>query len=342
MINNSIFFSFGLSPEKYSIKQVHLGHINQSFQLLNNIESNNDFFLQKINPTPFTSVQELMNNIEQTIKHQRNTNKNNFTHLELIHTINNDAYFVDSEGSNWRLFKNLDDYNIIKPTDSQDHIYRMGLAYGGFIKQMETMDPNGLFITIPNFHNVKTRLLSLQKSIKNNCKNRLKLVKNELKIVDQFHTEMSTIQDLIESGKIPTRITHNDTKASNVMIHEVSKKTCVIDLDTVMQSSLLFDYGDSIRSIISNAKEDSLENHELDIDKKEAYHEGFTEALKNSLVDLEISLLNKSCVLMPYIMGVRFLTDYLNGDTYYSIKYPNQNLLRAQNQLKLAKKIHSL
>ena len=176
MINKTVLLSFGLDPKNYSITPSEIGHINKSFQLIDNQKNDANFFLQKINPTPFTSIDEVMKNIEHTLLYQKSTYIKNSTHLELIHTTKNNTYLTDSNGDFWRLYKNLDDFNIINPTDSEDNIYRMGLAYGGFIQQMQSADPKDIFITIPHFHNIKHRMLFLQKSIANNSFDRLKHV----------------------------------------------------------------------------------------------------------------------------------------------------------------------
>ena len=192
-----------------------------------------------------------------------------------------------------------------------------------------------------DFHNIEFRYKNFRKAIQYNYNNRLELIKEEVDFALMLEDEMHTLLDAQNAGKIPIRITHNDTKINNVLFDENNNVLCVIDLDTVMPGLIHFDFGDAIRTGASTAAEDEndISKMTIDLQRFEAFAKGYIEETKAVLNDLEIELLPHSAKFMSFIMGLRFLTDFLDGDVYYKIKFADHNLTRARAQFKLVKEI---
>ena len=194
---------------------------------------------------------------------------------------------------------------------------------------------------LPNFHNIDFRLDNLYDAIKSNHAGRVDQVIDILEFIKVREVSMRTILRYAQSGKLPLRITHNDTKFNNVLLDENDNVQCVIDLDTVMPGYVAYDFGDAIRTIINSAAEDEkdLDKIVLNIPLYQAYTEGYIYEAKDFLTNEEIESLWYGVLLLPYMQAVRFLTDYLNGDTYYKIHYIDHNLVRTRAQVKLVKEL---
>jgi Ser/Thr protein kinase RdoA (MazF antagonist) len=199
------------------------------------------------------------------------------------------------------------------------------------------MPVDSMHETIPNFHNVQHRLNQFREAIENNHANRLDQVSAEIAFVRQRADEMAELLRLGQAGKIPLRITHNDTKFNNVLLDEKDQALCVIDLDTIMPGYAAYDFGDSIRTIASTAAEDEQDVNkiELNLPLYEAYAKGYLEETQTFLNKAEINSLAFGCKLLTFLMGLRFLTDYINGDVYYKIHFPEHNLQRSRAQFRL-------
>lgn len=196
--------------------------------------------------------------------------------------------------------------------------------------------------TIVDFHNTPVRVKQLQDAVKNNLSGRLGSVKEEVKLALDYSRYSSEITDAMEAGDVPLRVTHNDTKLNNVLFDDKTDKgVCVIDLDTVMPGSLLYDFGDALRFGASSCAEDEtdLEKVYFDLDKYEAFAKGFLGEVGANLTKKEAELLPLSALLMTYECGIRFLADYINGDTYFKIHREHHNLDRARNQFALVRDI---
>ena len=195
-----------------------------------------------------------------------------------------------------------------------------------------------LRVTIPGFHDTPARFDALERAAEADAAGRVASVGEELACLRAYRAELCRISELLEAGKLPLRVTHNDTKTNNVMMDSVTGEAlCVIDLDTVMPGTLLWDFGDAIRFGASNAAEDEPDRSKisLNMDYFTAFTEGFLEGLDGHITPLEMELLPLSVAVMTGELAVRFLTDYLNGDTYFKINYPEHNLVRTRAQLTL-------
>ncbi len=323
------------------------GHINDTFKITTSSPLNNLYLLQRINHHIFQNVEGLMNNIECVCNHL----KKKLAHLgenevlkrtmTIVQTLDNKNYFQDNNGDYWRVFHlipNTRSYDIL---ETQEQAYSGGMAFGQFQKQLSDLDPQNIVEILPNFHNIEFRLNNLRESIKNNPVNRVEAVQPLLDYIFEREEKMRTVLELGRSNLLPLRITHNDTKFNNVLLDANDKVQCVIDLDTVMPGYVAYDFGDAIRTIINSAAEDEADVSKivLNIPLFQSFAAGYLSEAKEFLTDTEIDSLIPAVHLLPYMQAVRFLTDYINGDTYYKIAYPEHNLVRTKAQLKL---VHEL
>ena len=338
--------AYGWDLKLCSIEKIEAGHIHHSYRLRITFDTpkskrSESFFLQKINTAIFEHPDAVMSNIQKVCSKIKSISDPKFSSLTIVPDRNGSLYFNSSRGESYRIFNFLEGYRSISQQASTNIIKQVGSTFGKFIAALENEKTDEYNTTLPDFHNINFRLSQLEESRKIARIERLKLLQQLFEIVLSLQDECKIIQQLIDQRLLPIRICHNDTKGSNIMYNMSQQSYCVVDLDTVMPSSLLFDFGDAIRSIISGCGEDDIRdnNEELKWHLVSAFSEGFFGATKHFMTDLELKHLANACILLPYMMGVRFLTDYLNDNLYFSISYNNQNLDRARNQLELAQQI---
>lgn len=333
---------FKISGEVVGVKRFGSGHINDTFRLDMGEGSNVSYMLQRINHHIFPDVDGLMNNINLVSNHLKSVlepfvkdvNKHTLT---IIPCHDDKLYCQDEKGDYWRVFILLEDTKSYDIVETTKQAYAGGQAFGQFQKQLSTLDATKLVEIIPNFHNIDFRLNNLKKAIQNDKVNRVEEVQCLLDYILEREDKMRSIIKMSQSGELPLRITHNDTKFNNVLLDKDDNVQCVIDLDTVMPGYVAYDFGDAIRTIINSAAEDEkdLDKVVLNVPLYKAYAEGYLSEAKDFLTDKEIESLWYGALLLPYMQGVRFLTDYIDGDLYYKIHYPEHNLVRTKTQIKL-------
>ena len=320
------------------IKPLGKGHINDSFKVK---AGDDEYVLQRINHAIFKNVPELQNNIMRVTMHIRQklmdagvTDVDRKV-LTLVPTKDGKLFTQDEEGSYWRLMifiKDSKSFEEINP----ELAHRAGLAFGDFQKMLADL-PNGpLFETIPNFHNIESRLATFRDSVRANKVGRVLEVNELVKEIEARADEMCRPEQLHRDGKLVKRTNHCDTKVNNILFDNDGNVLCVVDLDTVMPGFVLSDFGDFIRTGANKGAEDdpNLDNIEVDLDIFEAYARGYLESAASFLTDIEIENLAFGAKLLTYMQTVRFLTDYIDGDTYYKIAYGNHNLVRSNAQFK--------
>lgn len=320
------------------------GHINDSYHLVNSEKGQPDFLLQRINHYVFKDVELLMKNMAIVTDHItsaiQKTDPENLHRksLRIIPTKKGSSFYKDSEGNYWRVLNFIQDHVVYERATDPEIAYEGARMFGNFTFLLSGVDASLLGETIPRFHNIKWRLSNLRDSIREDAAGRVHLVKDEISYIEKSADLMSTIQELGEKGSIPLRVTHNDTKINNVLFDRNKKGLCVIDLDTVMPGYVHYDMGDGIRTFTNTGEEDdeNLDNISMDLELYRAFATGFLDSTREILTPTEIDTLVYAGLLFPYIMGVRFLTDYVAGDVYYKIKHKEHNLVRARAQLKLA------
>jgi len=319
------------------------GNINDTFKVLTN--TGGAYLLQRVNHQVFRDIPGLTQNLIYITSHLKEKLKQisgadpEAEVLTPIETISDNYFIKDAFGNYWRMFlflKGTKSYDIVT-TEKQAR--EGGSAFGRFQYLLADLDPAIIVETIPLFHNIAYRLTNLDKAIEANKVNRLKLVSEELLFINERRITMNNIPELGKAGKLPLRIIHNDTKFNNVLLNENDKAQCVIDLDTVMPGFVAYDFGDAIRTIINTAAEDEadLVKINLNIPLFSAYVKGYFEQTKDLLTATEVATLFEGALLLPYMQAVRFLTDYLEGDTYFKIHFPEHNLQRAKAQIQLVK-----
>lgn len=323
------------------------GHINTTYKVQAGKQAN--YLLQKINQNVFRDVAGLMHNIELVTSHiQKELKKESHPNperagLTLISANNNSSYVLDEQGDAWRLLRFIDD-SCTHELVSDPQLAREGSrAFGEFQRHIEGIDPKQLNITIPRFHHLPTRLDAFEVAIKNDSCQRVGNVSREIAYVHDMKEAMGETQRLLDAGLIPIRVTHNDTKLNNVLFSNDGSALCVIDLDTVMPGVFQFDFSDTVRTTANTAVEDEqdLDKVRLNPELFSAITDGFLQATRHILTETEVELLAPAAGLMPFIIGLRFLTDYLHGDTYFKTHHPSQNIDRARCQFKLSQNIQA-
>ena len=321
------------------------GHINDTF-LVHFQEENGSikrYILQRMNHETFKNPELLMENIAGVTrflrkKIERKHGDVNRETLNIIPTKEGNNLYKDSIGSYWRgylFIENADCYDSVKnPAD----FYQSAVAFGNFQYQLADYPAQTLHETIPNFHNTPVRLQNLIKAIKADRLGRVKEVSDEIRFILEREEFTLVLMELYAQEKLPLKVTHNDTKLNNIMLdHDTQKGLCVIDLDTVMPGFSVNDFGDSIRFGASTGAEDEtdLSKVNFDLELYKVFTKGFLEGCKGSLTDIELAMLPTGAKMMTLECGIRFLTDYLEGDTYFKIHREKHNLDRCRTQLKL-------
>ena len=323
------------------------GHINDTFMSTYNQAGHRlSYTFQRINTKVFKQPDELMDNIVRVTEHLRSKyagrNDSSRRALTVVPTRDGKNYLKTPDGKCWRCYLYVErvlSYDIL---ETPDQAYKAAKAFAEFQRLLCDLPGPKLHETIVDFHNTPVRMNNFDAALQENIKNRVAEITEEVAFVNKFRPHTSRLVDLAKEGKIPERITHNDTKLNNVMLDDITNEgICVIDLDTVMPGLSLYDFGDLIRTSISPAAEDetNLENVYIRKDIFQAAAKGFIEGYQGQLNDVEIENLVFAGILITFENGLRFLTDYLNGDVYFKIHYPEHNLDRARNQFKLVREM---
>ena len=336
----NIINNFLIDDEIIEIKPYGCGHINDTYLVTC---KKNKYVVQRINHLIFKKPWEVMENIINICNHLKekvllnggNPERETLTFIPA----KDGSYLAKCDGNYYRAYNFVDDAITYQTIEDPMHFYSAGKAYGKFQNMLADFGADRLYETIENFHNTYDRFLKFEKALSENKADRKELVKDEIDFVIKRKDKYGIIVDLLNEKKIPLRVTHNDTKLNNVLMDDkTGEAICVIDLDTVMPSSLLCDFGDAIRFGTNTAEEDEkdLSKVTFDINLFEQFAKGFLEEMKESITPTEVEYLPFSSFLLTIECGIRFLTDYLDGDVYFKTHRENHNLDRARTQFKLA------
>lgn len=335
---------FIIQGEIINIEQINKGYINCTYKVETLSKNNNvhQYILQKINTNVFRNVDDLMSNFQITTSHLSKNltmpgNHKRGNVQTLRPTKDGKLYYEDATGV-WRVMTYFDNVYSIDIPENTGVFYYAGVSFGRFIKAMESVDVIQIKEVIHNFHNTYKRYLDLEAAISLDSQSRASASIDEIAFVRARTAWFDNIAKALEDGVIPTRICHNDCNLNNILFDENTHlPVAIIDLDTVMPSSPLYDFGDSMRIGTNTAKDDEkdLSKVSCDLQFYEAYARGYLEACGDILTKEELELLPISSLIITVEDGIRFLTDHLNGDTYYRVDYEGQNLDRARTQLKL-------
>ncbi len=325
---------FSLEGNVISVKPYGEGHINRTYDV--RTDNGKEYILQRINTSVFPDVDGLMRNISLVTAHLRKKSDSEREVMELVKTKDGRNWAEGDDGF-YRVYTFVRDTVCLQSIAKPEYFYESALAFGGFSESLSDFDASLLVEVIPDFHNTPKRYRDFRKAIREDAFSRAESVQREIDFILGREEEMSSLQRMREEGILPLRVTHNDTKLNNVLFDRTTMKAvCVIDLDTVMPGLSLYDYGDSIRFGASTATEDErdLGKVSLSIPLYDTYTEGYRKACP-SLTKEEVESLPLGAKTMTLECGMRFLTDYLEGDHYFSTTRENQNLDRARTQLKL-------
>lgn len=313
------------------IERYGCGHINTTYLVVT--DKKRRYILQRISDA--FDVNVLMKNISAVLRLSSENADDERGTMKLVKTHKGKDFYSDNTG-NYRVYEFVEGSICLQSAESPNDFYECAVAFGKFQKMLENFPAETLGEPIKNFHNTVDRYRILKEAIRNDVCGRAKLVKEEIEFALSREKDGSILQKMRESGELPLRVTHNDTKLNNVLLDEKTHKAlCVIDLDTVMPGLAAYDFGDSIRFGAATAAEDEkdLTKVTIDLDLYRTFAKGFLEYC--DLTEKEIETLPLGAKTMTLECGVRFLTDYLNGDTYFATHYEGQNLDRCRTQFKL-------
>ena len=330
----AILRQFCLDAEPASCTPYGCGHINRTYLVAT--AGGRCYILQKINHHTFRDVAGLMENIELVTEHLRRKSPDPRSVLTLIRTKDGKSYLEADDGY-WRMFRFVEDTICLQLPESDADFYESAVGFGTFQQLLSDFPAEKLHETIPNFHNTPDRYRAFLETLTRDPMHRAAQVQPEIEFALARQAEMATLQNALDAGELPLRVTHNDTKLNNVLFDAKTRRAlCIIDLDTVMPGSALYDYGDSIRFGAATAAEDEreLDKMEMSLERFHVFTRGYVRACPG-LTQKELELLPLGAKVMTMECGVRFLTDHIDGDNYFSIHREGQNLDRARTQFKL-------
>lgn len=339
---NRLATKFQINDSIKSIEPYGNGHINHTF-VVNAVDlcgRNKRYILQAVNKNVFPDGRGLMSNVEKVTSYLRPMVSDPRGVMTLVLANDGDNCYVDDEGTTWRVYDFFEDSICIERVDNNDDFYQCAYGFGMFQRQLKDFPVETLVEVIPDFHNTPKRFETFKKAVAEDVCGRAASVKDE---IDFFMSEAdfySVLYDNLAAGKLPLRVTHNDTKTNNVMLDAKTRKAlCVIDLDTIMPGFSVNDFGDAIRFGANTAAEDEkdLSKVSLSLELFDVYTKGFLDGCGGGLGGDEVMLLPEGAKMMTLECGMRFLTDYLQGDTYFRTAYEGHNLDRARTQIELVK-----
>ena len=330
---------FRIYDEFLGYETIQMGNVNRTYKVNFRLADGNpkSFLVQNVNTYAFRNPVALMDNIDHVTEHIRNKKPGKVA-LHFHHTADRKTYVIDGDNF-WRMtnFVKSVTYNSVKDPAI---LCNAGKAFGEFQMDLADFDSSRLYETIPNFHNTRKRYEAFIKAVEENKAGRAEEVREEIDYLLSVQDLACKLTDLHNEGKLPLRVTHNDTKINNVLFHPVDNSAMiVIDLDTVMPGLIGHDFGDAIRFAANYVEEDCREPEKagVDLDVFRAFAEGFLSQTAKTLTDAEVDTLALSCFVLTAELATRFLADYLDGDLYFNTKYPGHNLVRARCQIALAK-----
>lgn len=338
-------YAFGFGPKCSYVKPFGAGHINETYAVYMPGEDGDElsYVLQRVNSNVFKDPSAVMENIFGVTEYLRGMirveggNPDRET-LCYIKTKTGCQYFEDAEGEPWRCYNFIPNSVCYQQVKEPEQFYQSGNSFGHFLKQLGDYPAERLNETIQDFHNTVKRYKAFEVAVKRDMKDRAAFCKPEIEFVKLRERDCGILVQQQETGELPLRVTHNDTKLNNILFDEnTGEGICIIDLDTIMPGLAANDFGDAIRFGAATAAEDekNLNLVHFDIELYEMFVKGYLEETKEVLTDAEIRSLAWGARLMTLECGIRFLTDYLKGDTYFRTAYPEHNLVRARTQFKM-------
>ena len=322
------------------------GHINDTFlSMVRTAGGLRRFVHQRVNHNVFKQPEQVMENIERVTVHLRRKivqagGDADRQTLNLVRTGDGKTFFRDEDGNYWRTYLFIEGARTYDVVENPDHLYRASRAFGKFQKMVSDLPAPRLHETIPDFHNTRWRYQQFTDALRADNRNRAATARPEIDFILARQDDAPVLVDLLDAGRTPERIVHNDTKFNNVMIDDATgEAVCVVDLDTVMPGLPMYDFGDSVRTGACPAAEDErdLSKVRMELDLFEKLAAGYLEEARGFLLPIEVDHLAFSARLITLEQAMRFLADYLAGDVYYKIHRPGQNLDRTRTQMEMVR-----
>lgn len=343
-------YAFGFGNQCSHVRPFGSGHINETYAVYMPSETGKDelcYIMQRVNKNVFKNPKEVMANIFGVTEYLRGVIRDSGGNpdretLSYIKTKSGENYFEDSEGQPWRCYNFISDSVCYQNVERPEQFYQSARSFGKFLKQLDGYPAATLFETIPDFHDTEKRLEAFRQALSQDVKNRAASCRADIDFVLARKEDCSVLMEQLRQGNLPLRVTHNDTKLNNILFDETTGEgLCIIDLDTIMPGLALADFGDSIRFGATTGAEDEpdLSKVHFDLELFEAYTKGYLEAAGDVLTPTEKQYLPWGAKLLTLECGMRFLTDYLHGDTYFKTEYPTHNLVRCRTQFQLVKEM---
>jgi hypothetical protein len=341
---DELLISYGLDPKSISVSILGKGHIHDTYLLENIKNESPPLILQGINTKVFRNVPLLMKNLELISAHIAYKNRK-FGHnpakrgIFLLEAEEGKSWIGSEESGYWRLFWYIQDQQTFDTAPNPEIAYEGGKAIGEFQAMLQDMNPEFIGDTIPNFHNLRLRYQQFEDSLSQSTEEKRAKAGELIDISKASYLKQVKILEECENYKIPMRLTHNDPKFNNILFDLQAKANCMIDLDTVMKGYTWFDFGDALRTCASSADEDEREIEKIvfRMDIFEGFTKGFLSEVIAFLSNDEIKLLHRAPAYFTFMQGLRFLTDYLNGNIYYKVKEGEDNYYRTVGQYHLMK-----
>jgi Ser/Thr protein kinase RdoA (MazF antagonist) len=333
----TILERFNIDAGAVQISRIGTGHIHDTFA----VKGAHSFILQRVNKNVFKQPEVIASNIENAAAYLKKTDPN-FLFLTPIATKDGKQMVYDQEGYPWRLFPFFENTFTIDKVDSEDQAWSAASAFAKLTKKLSGINIDLFQETIPRFHDLQLRNEQFESALRLATSDRLELARTAISKAKKFQFLVTQYNDLISSKSLKLRITHNDTKINNVLFNSQSGETvCAIDLDTLMPGYFIYDVGDMIRTFVSPVDEEEKDYSKITVRKNiyDAVVSGYLDEMNEELSLEEKKAIPFSGMMMTYIMALRMLADFLNGDIYYHTSYPGQNLVRAMNQFTLLEKL---
>lgn len=341
--------AFSFSGELKEISQLSDGHIHDTyiFEFAENDGNTGKYLVQQLNTFVFKQPEAVMSNIVKVTEHlckavEAEGGNAQRESLRVLPAKDGKPFYIDEDGGFWRCYNYIYDAHSVQSVETPEIFFNAAKAFGKFQRMLADFPIDELSETIPNFHNTVSRFSDFKKALEDNLSGRASLAQSEIDFVLAHESDCCVLVDMLNAGELPLRVTHNDTKLNNVMFdNETNEGICIVDLDTVMPGLSLYDFGDSIRFGANTAAEDEkdLEKVKLSLENFKAFTLGFLTSAGESLTKNEIANLAFSAKLMTLECGMRFLGDFINGDLYFKVEYPEHNLVRCRTQFKLVEEI---
>ena len=336
-----IFTNFSTDGDFFRCTVYGNGHINDTrLAEYKQGEKINKYILQAINSNVFPRPKEVIENIKNVLDYLKSQGTDKRKMLHFVPATDGSCYYEDDDGRIWRMYEFVENSVCLELPETSDDFYESAFAFGEFQSSLSDFPAEKLYETLKDFHNTPKRYKDFLSAVENDVCGRAKTCSEEIEYVNSQENFYSVLFDANKRGELPLRVTHNDTKMNNVMLDaETRKALCVIDLDTIMPGFSVTDFGDAIRFGASTAVEDEkdLRKVSLNLELFEVFTKGFLKGCNGRLTEKEIMLLPEGAKMMTLECGMRFLTDYLSGDTYFKTDYPEHNLVRCRTQFTLAR-----